>query len=139
MEMVVRGALSTDLGYGEADRRIQIGRIQRLAKILAEQRIDVIVGALYAHPELLDWNRANLPGYVEVYLKASSGLVRQRDSKRLFANAVAGKANNIVGADIPWHEPRNADIVIDADAGGSPLSMARQVWARGLRPARVGR
>ena len=32
---IVRTALSADLGYSETDRRIQIGRIQRLAKILA--------------------------------------------------------------------------------------------------------
>jgi len=125
---VVRKALSSDLGYGEADRRVQIGRIQGMTKILADQGISVLVGALYAHPALLQWNRDNLPGYVEVYLKASLDLLRDRDSKGLYAQADADNTGNIVGLDIQWHEPLQPDVVIDVDSGSSPQSMAKEIW-----------
>lgn len=126
---IIRATFSADLGYGEPDRYLQIKRIQRLAKMLADQGIEVLVSALYAHPDLLAWNRQNLPGYVEIYLRASQDLVGGRDSKGLYAKAAAGKLRNVVGIDIPYHEPQNPDVVLDAGTCTSPGTMADQLSA----------
>jgi cytidine diphosphoramidate kinase len=60
---VVREVFGEGLGYKAADREIQIGRIQRLSRVLAEQGKLVLVTALYASDDLLSWNREHLPGY----------------------------------------------------------------------------
>ena len=117
-------AIFGGLDYTEPSRHVQITRIRKLAGVLAMQGQIVIVAALYSHPQLLADNRSSLPGYFEVYLRASMGLLKQRDSKGLYAGAEAGDVPNVVGVDIPWHEPTAADLVIDADDGLTPDAMA---------------
>lgn len=127
---VVRESMGNDLGYAESDRKIQIQRLQRMAKALAEQDLVVIVAALYSHPDLLAWNRANLRDYFEVYIDAPLDLLRNRDPKGLYAKAYAGKMPDVVGIDIPWHPPLNPDLVIDATEKATPEEQARRIASR---------
>ena len=124
---VIREAFGQGLGFAEADRVKQINRIQQLAKILNDQGLIVIVAALYARSDLLQWNRQNLAPYTEVYIKASMALLHQRDSKQLYAKASAGEMPNVVGMDIPWHEPVHYDHLFHADDEAAPDAMAQQV------------
>ena len=120
----VRHLFGDALGFTEADRKEQIGRIQRLAKMLSDQGLVVLVAALYCHPDLLAWNRANLVDYFEVYLDAPFDLVERRDSKGLYAGAAAGAIPHVVGVDIPWHAPQAPDLRLDAAACKDPDDMA---------------
>lgn len=121
---IVREAFGVGLGYSEPERRTQIQRIQKLAKILSDQDQIVVVAALYAHPELLDWNRENLKGYFEVYLEASMDLLRRRDQKNLYSMIENGETRHVVGVDIPWHAPKSPDLLVSADHETSPESSA---------------
>ena len=109
----VRAAFGQRLGYDVNARRTQIGRLQSLALFLSRQGCLVVVSALYSDHDLLAWNRAHLPNYTEVYLRASLGLLRQRNTKGLYESGV----ENVVGVDIAWHAPKNADLVFDCDTG----------------------
>lgn len=128
---VVREVFGAGLGYKAADREVQIGRIQRLSRVLAEQGKIVLVAALYASDDLLNWNRQFLPGYFEVYIDASLDLVRSRDPKGLYRKADAGQMPDVVGLDIPWNPPKHPDLVIDASRPVTPrdhaLAIARRV------------
>ena len=126
---IVREAFGVSLGYTEADRVTQISRVQRLAKILADQDLVVIVAALYCHPDLLNWNRENLKGYFEVYLDASEELLHRRDQKNLYSMAKDGRTKDVVGVDIPWHAPEHPDLLIRADEEEAPSQMALRVVA----------
>ena len=126
---VIRDAFGESLGYAEPDRVIQINRIQRLAKILADQGLIVIVAALYSHPDLLAWNRKNLSEYFEIYLKASQDLLHRRDQKNLYSMAKKGETKNVVGIDIPWHAPQAPDLIFKADEEVQPQKMAQRVIA----------
>lgn len=123
----VRAAVGDGLGYTEADRAIQVGRVARLARLLADQGLVVVVAALYASDELLSWNRANLPGYVEVYLSASMATLASRDQKGLYRRAVRGEVKDVVGLDIPWHAPIAPDLTLDMDQVEPPDQLARRV------------
>lgn len=127
---MIRDLFGAGLGFDEAARREQIGRLQRLSGLLARQGQVVVVAALYAHPDLLDWNRTHLPGYFEVYVNAPLALVQQRDVKGLYAKAKAGTMPNVVGMDIPWHAPERPDLVIDSGEGESPEASARRIIGR---------
>ena len=126
---VIRNAMGGDLGYSEAERKIQIQRIQGLAEALARQDLIVLVAALYAHPDLLAWNREKIPGYFEVYIDAPLALVQKRDPKGLYAKAAVGELPDLVGVDIPWHVPENSDLIIDATKQEAPTLSARRVIA----------
>jgi adenylylsulfate kinase-like enzyme len=123
----IRAAFGDDLGHGESDRVRQIQRIQRISGMLAGQGLVVLVAALYAHPDLLAWNRANLPGYFEIYLKADLDFLRRRDSKGLYGKAERGAISDVVGVDIPWRVPGGADLVIDAVSAQAPDRLAVDV------------
>jgi len=124
---VVRAAFGHNLSHSEADRVIQVKRLQSMSKVLSEQGLVVLVGVLYAHPGLLTWNRENFREYFEIYLKVSLDTVRRRDPKGLYAKAAAGKMRNVVGIDIPWHEPVAPHMTIDQDAPRPPDVLARQI------------
>lgn len=129
----IRQAFGDRLGYREEDRVLQIKRLQSLAKMLSEQGLVVLVAALYAHPELLAWNRENLRNYHEIYLEAPVETVRRRDSKRRYE----GGPGRVVGSDIPWHAPVSPDITIDVDAPDGPEALAQRVIDSIPRFARV--
>ncbi len=123
---VIRELFGAGLGFEEDARKEQIGRIQRLALFLARQNVPVIVAALYANPDLLQWNRANLPGYFEVYVDTPLATVEARDTKGLYSKARRGDLLHIVGLDIPWHAPRNPDMVVHS-VGTTPESIALKI------------
>lgn len=123
----VRHAFSHDLNHHEEHRVIQFRRLQGMARVLVEQDIPVVVAAVYCNPELLSWNRQNLPGYFEVYLSASLDTVRARDPKGIYADAEAGRLRDVVGIDIPFQAPATSDLVLDANNPDPPHELALRV------------
>lgn len=111
---MLRAACGNDLGHAEADRVVQISRMQRFARLLADQGVLVLAAALYASPALLAWNREHLANYFEIYIKAGLPALRARDNKGVYR-----QPRNVVGLDIPWMEPAAPDLVLDGeDASG---------------------
>ncbi|MEC8173712.1 MAG: adenylyl-sulfate kinase [Pseudomonadota bacterium] len=124
---VVRAAFGNDLTHTEEDRVVQVNRLQSMAKVLEAQGIVVLVGVLYSHPELLAWNRDNFEEYFEVYLRITVDAAAARDPKGLYAMARAGDMPNVVGIDIPWHEPERPDLVVDQENPDEPDVEARRI------------
>jgi len=124
---VVREIFGDNLGHTEPDRMRQIQRIQRLAKELDAQGMVVLVAALYAHPDLLSWNRENFESYAEIYRDAPLELVRKRDPKGLYAKVQTGEVEHVVGIDIPWHAPENSTLTVQMTDSESPDSIARRI------------
>jgi adenylylsulfate kinase len=120
----VRQAFGHDLGHSEADRIRQFQRLQGMAKVLAEQDVAVIVAAVYSNPDLLSWNRENLPNYFEVFVSASLETVKRRDSKGLYSDADAGKIPDVVGIDIPFQAPSSPDFLVDTEGTETPETHA---------------
>jgi len=125
----IREAFKNDLGYREKDRVRQVDRIQKIARLLASQHLIVIVTVVYSHPDLLAWNRKNLPNYFEIYLKAALETVRGRDPKGLYARAKSGECQDIVGLDITWNVPQHPDLILDMDHPEHPETLAKRVIA----------
>lgn len=126
---VIRNVFGDELGFTEADRIHQIKRIQRFSRELEAQGLIVLVAALYANSELLNWNRENFIDYAEIYLDAPLSLVKDRDPKGLYAKVQAGEMTNVVGIDIPWNAPTNATLKIDMADAESPEVISRRIVA----------
>ena len=123
----IRRAYGNDLTHCDADRVRQVKRLRAMAGVLAEQDLVVLVAVLYAHPDLLAWNRDNLPNYFEVYLDVSLETVMGRDDKGIYGAARRGEMPDVVGVDIPWHAPQNPDLRLDGDSGAEPEELADQL------------
>jgi adenylylsulfate kinase-like enzyme len=123
----IRESLSTDLGFDEPDRVRQITRVQRLAKLLSDQHLIVLVAVVYANPDLLEWNRTHNPLYLEVLMDTSLDVVQRRDPKGLYGRIARGETRDVVGIDIPWNPPTRPDLVIDPDRCPTPPAAAAAI------------
>lgn len=98
----LREALGSESRGFDAASRLQLAQsYARLAGLLARQGATVIVATISLFHELHAWNRANLPGYVEIFLDVPEEVRRRRDPKGLYAANVRHMAGNEVKAELP--------------------------------------
>lgn len=138
---VIRAVFGNDVDHTLEGRRRNAERLSGLSKFLADQDIHVIAAVLSIFPEWRAWNRANMPDYAEVYVKASMDTLRRRDTKGLYAKAIRGEIPNVVGIDIPFPEPESPELVIENDTESGEFDkmvdpvMRLNVVRRALRQA----
>ena len=102
----LRDAISWDLDHSLKDRHTSEKRRSRLCKLLSDQDISVICAALSNAPDLRKWNKQNIKNYFE------QSVLHERDSKGLYHKYSNKEINNVVGEDIPFHEPENPWITL---------------------------
>ena len=109
----LRSAISEDLSHSEEDRYISEKRRSRLSKLLSDQGIHVICSGISNAPDIREWNKKKIKGYLEVYLKTTKKTLYNRDPKGLYRKYLKGEINSIVGEDIEFHEPISPWMEID--------------------------
>ncbi len=63
--------------------------------------------------EVQRWNRENIPGYREIYLRVPIDELRRRDSKGIYVGDWRGDTHDVVGLDVPAEAPEAPDLVLD--------------------------
>lgn len=129
-------------GHDRDSRIVNAYRISRLAKVLAEQDVSVIVSTMSLFHEVHRWNRRNLPCYFEVFLRVGLDTVRRRDPKGLYGKAEKGLMDNVGGVGIDVEEPLDPDLVLDNDLdlpNPAPLALSILEKARARFPHRLSR
>ncbi|RKZ52792.1 MAG: adenylyl-sulfate kinase [Candidatus Parabeggiatoa sp. nov. 3] len=114
-------------GHDQANRLKNAYRISRLAKMIAEQGLVVIVATMSLFHEIHDWNRKNLPHYFEIYLKVDLAILQKRDPKGLYHKANRGKESNIVGVHLDIEEPQYPDLVIENNENLEDVSVIAEL------------
>ncbi|SPF33447.1 conserved hypothetical protein [Candidatus Sulfotelmatobacter kueseliae] len=109
----LRAVIAEDLGHSADNRRRSAMRNARLCRLLAGQGADVVCATISLFHEVQRWNRENIPGYREIYLRVPIDELRRRDSKGIYAGAQCGDARNVVGLDVPAEYPEAPDLVLD--------------------------
>ncbi|MEX1200838.1 MAG: adenylyl-sulfate kinase [Methylophaga sp.] len=112
---VIRMLFGNDVDHTIDGRRKNAERLSRLSKFLSEQGIHVIAAVLSIFPDWRQWNRENIKGYSEIYMRASMETLLRRDIKNLYARAINGEITNVVGVDIQFPEPENPELIINND------------------------
>src|SRR5580658_2611117 len=110
---MLRSAIAEDLGHSAPDRRRSAMRNARLCRLLAQQGGDVICATISLFHEVQRWNRENIAGYFEIYLRVPMDELRRRDSKGIYARGQRGDAHDVVGIDVPAETPEAPDLVLD--------------------------
>jgi adenylylsulfate kinase len=114
-------------GYSREDRLKLALTYARLVKLTAEQGCSVVCSTISLFHEVHAWNRAHLPGYIEVYLEASDAVRRERDYKGVYAKQ-ADTANAIMGSNIIPEIPLHPDLTfVQGEEGVSVESMRDRV------------
>lgn len=116
--------------FDRAGRLRNARRIGLLAESIAAQGIPVVVAANTLYREAQEEHRLRIPGYFEVFLRASERLRRERDSaKDLYGRFDRGEIREVVGLDIPGDDPESPDLLLDMDAGTTPAQAAESIFA----------
>jgi cytidine diphosphoramidate kinase len=97
----------------------------RLCLLIAGQGVVVVIATISLFKEVHEWNRANFPGYFEVYLKVPIEELRRRDPKGIYRRFDAGELTHVVGLDLPIEEPDTADLIMEFDPERSVTLLAK--------------
>src|SRR6202167_6113461 len=97
----LRSAIAEDLGHTADNRRTSAMRHARLCQLLAGQGADVVCATISLFHEVQRWNRENIPGYRQIYLRVPLDELRRRDSKGIYA----ANTRDVVGIDVPAEVP----------------------------------
>ncbi|MGA8147261.1 MAG: adenylyl-sulfate kinase [Gallionellaceae bacterium] len=112
----VFGAVATNAENHGRDGRLALAfQYAHLCRVIAGQGLTVVIATISLFGEIHAWNRANLPGYVEVYLKVPVEELRRRDPKGIYRRFDAGEIADVAGLDLPVDEPDAADWVVEFD------------------------
>lgn len=103
--------------YGREERLVLSMQYANLCRVIAAQGVTVVIATISLFHEVHEWNRTNLPGYFEVYLKVPVEELRRRDPKGIYRRFDAGELTYVAGLDLPIDVPAAADWVVEFEAG----------------------
>jgi len=117
---VLREVFANDLGHSLAERLAVAMRNARLCRMLAEQGVDVVCATISMFHEVRAWNRSHISLYREIYIRVPMAELIKRDPKQIYARALRGELDHVMGIDLPVDEPESPDLILDND-GAQPI------------------
>lgn len=125
----MRGVFGGGLGFSGADRRRLAESYGRLCALLAGQGVTVVCCTISMFDSVRAWNRANIPGYYEVYIRASMETLRRRDQKGLYSQ----KADNVAGVGLQVELPSAPDLILDNNGELTPEEQVQRLRIAALK------
>lgn len=132
----IRRVITPEPKYTEEERDIVYASLAYMGKILAEEKINVIIDATANRRRYRDLARRLIPNFAEVFIRAPLEVCMDREEKRnaLFSPKdiykKAGRKNAAVpGVNVAYEEPIAPEIEVDA-ATSSPLESSRYIADR---------
>ena len=113
--------------YGRDKRMALAMQYAHLCNILAKQGFTVVIATISLFKEVHAWNRENLQGYFEVYLRVPLEELRRRDPKEIYCRFDAGEIKDVAGLDLPIDEPNSPDWVLEFLPGQSVEESANEL------------
>ena len=113
--------------HGREARLTLAMQYAKLCRVLSSQGLAVVIATISLFREIHEWNRANLPGYFEVYLQVPLDELRRRDPKKIYRRFDAGELKYVAGLDLPVDLPEFSDMIIEFDSEQSVSEVATRV------------
>lgn len=127
----VFGAVAANAeNHGREGRLALAMQYAHLCRVIASQGLTVVIATISLFREVHAWNRENLPGYFEVYLKVPMEELRRRDPKGIYRRFDAGELTDVAGLDLPIDEPEAADWVVGFSSVQTVDVMAGELMSR---------
>lgn len=111
---IVRKDLTRDLGFTKEDRNENIRRVTFVAELLSRNGVATLVSFISPYREARDTARARCNNFIEVYMKCSPEVLKERDVKGYYKKAQQQQMQNLTGIDDPYEEPVNPEVTIDS-------------------------
>ena len=124
----VFGATSANVeNHGREARLALAMQYAKLCRVLISQELTVVIATISLFREIHEWNRANLPGYFEVYLQVPLEELRRRDPKNIYRRFDAGELKYVAGLDLAVDLPESPDMIVEFDSEQSISDIAERV------------
>jgi adenylylsulfate kinase-like enzyme len=124
----VFGAVAANAqNHGREGRLALAMQYAHLCRAIVAQGLTVVIATISLFREVHAWNRSNLPGYFEVYLKVPVEELRRRDPKGIYRRFDAGELTDVAGLDMPIDEPEAADWVVGFESGRDATTLAEDL------------
>ena len=124
---VMRWVFGDDLGYSKEDRCKCAMRYSRLCALLQRQGMNVICCTISMFDSVREWNRQNIVGYKEIYVKVTMETLRKRDQKGLYSGNFQGEEKDVVGMQIQFEEPKTPDLILQNDGLNTPEEQVERI------------
>ena len=108
--------------YLEKDRNRYLMNYLALAKLITDQKINLIYNLIGMYDVARKWNRKNIDNYVEIYIKSDIKKIIKFRKKKIYKNK-----KNIVGLDIKLDFPKKPDIIINNNFKSTINEMSREL------------
>jgi energy-coupling factor transporter ATP-binding protein EcfA2 len=122
----VREAVADATMAWAVESEMPLAQLGGMARVLAQQGLVVVVAASDVDASLLAWNREHLPGYREIYLKASPETIKHHARRHKLSDGMPAPPepadSRPVGA-----PSRNPDLTLDMDNPEPPELLAFRV------------
>lgn len=113
--------------YGRDARLALAIQYAHLCRVIAAQGVSVVIATISLFQEVHAWNRMNLPGYFEAYLKVPMDELRQRDAKGIYRRYDAGELRHVAGLDLSIDEPLAADWIAEYEPGRTVTMLVEEL------------
>jgi adenylylsulfate kinase len=124
----VFGAVATNTqNHGREARLALAMQYAQLCRVIASQGLTVVIATISLFKQVHEWNRINLPGYFEVYLKVPLEELRRRDPKGIYRRYDIGDLADVAGLDLSVDEPAAADWVVEYAPDQSVQTLANNL------------
>lgn len=111
----IREILLSDVSYDRGSR-LEVAKFNsRLCRFLALQGQCVVCPTISLFEEVREWNRKNIPGYVEIFIDAPMSVLKKRDPKGIYSHFENQVLKNVVGMDIEAEMPTQPDLHLIMD------------------------
>jgi bifunctional enzyme CysN/CysC len=116
----LRHGLCGDLGFSPADRAENIRRAGEVARLFFESGAIVLCAFVSPFREDRERVRARIPAdrFLEIHVHADLDTLTRRDTKGLYARALAGEIRDLTGVGAPYEAPENPELRIDTRSRG---------------------
>ena len=117
----IRRAITPEPKYTEEERDIVYASLAYMAKLLAEEGINVIIDATANRRRYRDLARSLIPNFAEVFIRTPLEVCMEREKKRIalfsprdiYKKASATNAA-VPGVNVAYEEPQSPEIEVDA-------------------------
>lgn len=118
----LRKVLTPKPSYSLEERNIVYATLVYIAKLLTQNNVNVVIDATGNLRRYREKARKEISHFIEVYLKCPIEVCMQREDKRretyqapkkIYENALKGKAPTVPGVGQPYEPPLNPELVID--------------------------
>jgi cytidine diphosphoramidate kinase len=120
--------------HSTADRQRLAMTYARLCREVAKQNLEVVCATVSLFHDVRKWNRDNIPGYREIYLRVPVDELKQRDPKGIYAAFNDGKMRDVVGLDMKAELPETPDLVIENFGDTSSDAAVELIWNKFALP-----